>query len=65
VDKEKIVPISKIYVFAVWPIAGVLLLVYALINFNNWGTGISIISILVAIFLIVYGGWALSRAYKR
>ena len=64
-DKEKIVPMSKIYVFIAWPLVGLLLVIYAIVNYNNWGATTAILSILVGIFVLLYGSWALIRAYKR
>ena len=64
-DKEKIVPMSKIYVFIAWPLVGLLLVIYAIVNYNNWGATTAIFSIIVGIFVLLYGSWALIRAYKR
>jgi len=62
---NKAVPYSKLYVFIVWPIAGILLLIYSIINFNVWGKLVSSIVIIIGLFLVIYGIWATKRALAR
>lgn len=59
------VPYSKFYIFIAWPIMGILLIIYSIINFNNWGTTTSIITIVIGLFLLIYGVWAVKRAWNR
>lgn len=66
--KEKLkrsVPYNKFYLFAAWPIIGILLIIYGLMNFNEWGVSLSVGTIIVGLFLLVYGSWALKRAWAR
>lgn len=65
IDKEKVVPMAKIYVYMGWPIMGLVSIIYGIINFTNWGTTTAVIVIAIGIFLLCYGSWALLRSYKR
>ena len=58
-------PYAKYYNFIGWPFAGAILLVFTIFNFNKWGTTNSVILIVVSLFLIIYGSWAVKRAWKE
>ena len=62
---KRAVPYSKFNVFIGWPIAGILLLIFSFINFNNWGATTSTIAVIISLFLIIYGSWAVKRAWAR
>lgn len=64
-DKEKIVPMAKLSSFIAWPIAGLMALVFGIINLNKWVLWQSIAAIIVGIFLLVYGIWAIKRTWPR
>lgn len=51
--------------FIAWPIAGLILLIVAILNFNKWQPTVSIVAILIALFVIIWGGWFIRNAWKR
>jgi hypothetical protein len=64
-DKEKIVPAAKIYIFSTWPIMGLGLLIFGIVQWNSWERWQSLIAIIIGIFLLGYGIWVLKRSILR
>lgn len=66
---KKLSPFVRLYIFIGWPLAGVLGLIYVLLNFKavlaTNGSALTSLLIIILLFATTYGLWAVKRAWKE
>ncbi|MBI2625890.1 hypothetical protein HYW68_02480 [Candidatus Parcubacteria bacterium] len=64
-DRRRVRATAKLWIFSGWLLAGIVGVFYAVVGWQDLGLRSAILLLLICSFLIVYGSWAVKRAWRE